>query len=220
MSETDRPSPDERPHVDVPGSLALEDGLYLRPLTLGDAPGVFLAVDADRADLSEWLPWVAKTETVADTLRYVEESLRRRRDGSAYVYGVWQELDFCGVIDLHAVDTPNGNAQIGYWLKPAARGHGLMTGAAVAMVSIAFEIVGLERVEIRVAVGNDKSAAIPIRLGFQHEGTLRHAQLLDSGYADLNIYGLLAGEYRRSLGGLAEDSNENSANEIEGGLEF
>lgn len=183
----------------VPETLELEGGLFLRPLTLGDAPVVFAAVQGERSDLRTWLPWVDQTETVADTIRFIEEAAARRQDGTALVYGLWLELDFAGVVDLHAIDHENGCAQIGYWLTCAARGQGLATQASMALLGIAFEILGLHRVEIRCAVANEPSQAIPRRLGFVLEGTLRHAQRLVDGHSDLRVYGLLAQEYRQAL---------------------
>lgn len=171
----------------------------MRPLTLGDAPVVFDAVQGERSELRTWLPWVDQTETVADTIRFVEEAQQRREDGSALVYGLWQEIEFAGVVDLHAIDHENGSAQIGYWLRCAARGQGLATQSSMALLGIAFEILELERVEIRCAVQNEPSQAIPRRLGFALEGTLRHAQKLSEGHTDLHVYGLLAQEYRQAL---------------------
>lgn len=184
---------------EAPETMELEGGLFLRPLTLGDAPIVFDAVHGERSDLRTWLPWVDQTETVADTIRFIGEAAERRRDGSALVYGLWLDLEFAGVVDLHAIDHENGCAQIGYWLRCAARGQGLATQASMALVGIAFEILELERVEIRCALANEPSQAIPQRLGFVLEGTLRHAQRLVDGHSDLRVYGLLAQEYRQAL---------------------
>ncbi|HAX42234.1 MAG TPA: GNAT family protein [Bryobacteraceae bacterium] len=183
----------------VPETLELDGGLFLRPLTLGDAPIVFDAVQGERSDLRTWLPWVDQTETVADTIRFILEAQERRNDGSALVYGLWLDLDFAGVVDLHAIDHDNGSAQIGYWLRAGARGQGLATQASMALLGIAFEILDLERIEIRCATGNEPSQAIPRRLGFVMEGTLRHAQRLVDGHSDLRVFGLLAQEYRQAL---------------------
>ncbi|MBA3974473.1 MAG: RimJ/RimL family protein N-acetyltransferase [Candidatus Solibacter sp.] len=185
---------------DTPASLELDGGLFLRQPTLGDAPIIFAAVRRHRDDLRQWLPWVDSTESVADTIAFVESSIARRASGQAFVYGIWLDLDFIGVIDLHAVDALNASAQIGYWLAPPARRGGHMTQAAAAVLGLAFEIIGLERVEIRCASGNDASARIPEKLGFKQEATLRHAQHTGRGFADLRLFSLLSDEYQSLLG--------------------
>jgi ribosomal-protein-serine acetyltransferase len=184
---------------DTPVSLDLDGGLFLRQPTLGDAPIIYAAVSRHREDLRHWLPWVDTTESVADTMAFVESSLERRAAGEAFVYGIWLDLDFVGVIDLHAVDALNASAQVGYWLAPPARGCGHITQAAAAMLGIAFEILGLERVEIRCAKGNDASVRIPEKLGFTEEATLRHAQHIGRGFADLRLFSLLSDEYQSLL---------------------
>ncbi|HNY42542.1 MAG TPA: GNAT family protein, partial [Bryobacteraceae bacterium] len=144
-------------------------------------------------------PWVDSTQSVADTIEFVEGSQLRRAAGEACIYGIWRELDFRGVIDLHDIDALNASAQIGYWLKPSARGLGHATQSAAAMLGICFEILGLERVEIRCAVGNEASARIPLKLGFTEEATMRHAQRFGTRFNDLRLFSLLAAEYRSLL---------------------
>lgn len=184
---------------DTPASLVLDGGVFLRQPTLGDAPIMYAAVNGHRDDLRQWLPWVDMTQSVADTIGFVESSLARRATGEAFVYGIWLELEYVGGIDLHAVDSINSSAQIGYWLAPPVRGCGHVTHAAAAMLGIAFEILGLERVEIRCAVGNQSSVRIPEKLGFTEEAILRHAQRVGGGFADLRLFSLLSDEYRSML---------------------
>lgn len=184
---------------DTPASLDLDGGLFLRQPTLGDAPIIYATVCRHRDDLRHWLPWVDTTQSVADTIAFVESSLANRTAGDAFVYGIWLELDFVGLIDLHAVDATNASAQIGYWLAPSARGRGCVTQATAAMLGVAFEILGLERVEIRCAVGNAASVRIPEKLGFKEEAWLRHGQRMGEGFVDLRLFSLLSDEYRSML---------------------
>lgn len=73
---------------------------------------------------------------------------------------------------------------------------GTMTAAVRALVEHALTTWQLNRVEIVVATGNRRSQAIPERLGFREEGTLRQYQLVDGRYLDCISYSMLAEDWR------------------------
>ena len=66
-----------------------------------------------------------------------------------------------------------------------------MTDAVRAATCYAFGEWGLNRVEIRCAVENHRSAAIPRRLGFIQEGILRQAFKVNDQYQDLLLFAML-----------------------------
>lgn len=56
--------------------------------------------------------------------------------------------------------------------------------------------MGMNRVQIKVAIDNKKSRKIPEKLGFQIEGIEREGELLvDNVYTDIAVYSLLKKEY-------------------------
>ena len=70
-----------------------------------------------------------------------------------------------------------------------------MTRVAEALTEYAFKELALNKVEIRVAVGNKKSRSIPERLGFINEGCIRQAEWLYDHYVDHVVYGILSEEW-------------------------
>ena len=70
-----------------------------------------------------------------------------------------------------------------------------MTEACRIYTCHAFATWNLNRVEIRCAVENRRSRAIPERLGFQSEGTIREAEWLYDHFVDHVIYGMLASDW-------------------------
>ena len=101
-----------------------------------------------------------------------------------------------GAVGFHRVDRVNGSSSLGYWLASAAQGRGTVTLAAAALVEWAFSGPWqLHRLEIRAGTENERSRAIPERLGFRHEGTRRGAEKLGERWIDHAVYGLLADEW-------------------------
>lgn len=66
------------------------------------------------------------------------------------------------------------SACISYYLDEKEAKHSYMSEALKSMLSYLFE-QGIEIVGARVFVGNDASVSLLKKLGFTHEGTLRHA---------------------------------------------
>ncbi len=62
--------------------------------------------------------------------------------------------------------------EMGYWLRLDENGHGFVTEAARAALDVAASIERFTCVEIRCDARNEKSSAIPKRLGFQLARTI------------------------------------------------
>lgn len=171
-------------------------GLELRPLNLRDARVMYALVDANRARLRRWLPWPDANRSLQDSRAYILRVRAQARRGTALSFGLWWRGDLVGVAGFVWIDAANHSAAIGYWLAAAAEGRGLMTAAVAALVKHGFRALGLNRIEIRAGVRNLRSRAIPVRLGFRHEGTLRQVERLPDRFVDHAVYSMLADAWR------------------------
>jgi ribosomal-protein-serine acetyltransferase len=186
--------------VSRPPPLIVDAETRLDPRVAADAPELFRLVDANRAYLRRWLPWLDATRSVADVLAFGERVERARREGSGLTLLVRQRGALRGVLGFNPLDAANHSGDLGYWLAEDAQGRGLMTAAVRALLDHGFAELGLNRAVIRAASGNRRSRAIPDRLGFRHEGTLRQAEWLYDHYVDLEVYSLLRPEWARMAG--------------------
>ena len=171
-------------------------GLELRPLNLRDAKALFSLVEANRERLRRWLPWPDTNRSVLDTRAFILRVRAHARAGIGQSFGLWWKGALVGTAGFVWIDAANHSAAIGYWLAQEAEGHGLMTSAVKALLLHGFQPLELNRIEIRVGVRNRRSRAIPERLGFRHEGTLRQAERLGGRFVDHAVYGMLASEWR------------------------
>ncbi|MCL1698957.1 GNAT family protein [Lysinibacillus sp. Bpr_S20] len=169
--------------------------LSLRTIELEDANAIFALTDASRAHLREWLPWLDFTKEGADTTTYIEGCLKGHEAKSSLSLAIIFRNEIVGIAGFNTINHSNKIAAIGYWLSEGAQGHGIMTKTVQALLQYAFEDLQLNKVEIRAAVGNTKSRAIPERLGFTKEGTIRAAEWLYDHYVDHVAYGILANEW-------------------------
>ena len=165
--------------------------LELRPVRLEDAETLYCAVDRNRERLRRWLPWVTAEYSLEDMRRFLQDKAAENCAGLGLTMGIWWGETLCGAIGLHRFDQLHRNSSIGYWVDCQYEGQGMVTLACRAIISEAFSEYSLHRIEIRCAIGNERSAAIARRLGFLHEGVLRDAEWLHDHWVNLNVYSIL-----------------------------
>jgi ribosomal-protein-serine acetyltransferase len=142
-----------------------------------------------------WLPWAA-AQTPADTLDFLRRSKAQLAGNDGFQSAIVCDEAIAGVIGYHAVSWRHRTTSLGYWLGERHQGRGTMTAAVAALVDHAFSAWDLNRVEIRAAAENAPSRAIPERLGFREEGTLRQAEMVGGRFHDNVVYSMLAAEWR------------------------
>ncbi len=175
----------------------IQDGVYIKLLEERHAAAAFAAVERDRTYLSKWLPWVDQTTEVDYTSSFIKMSLEQFANNEGLAAGIWCGDELIGTIGTHKIDWLNRKVEIGYWLASRFQGRGIVTAACRALIDHAFREWKLNRVEIHCAADNEKSCAIPKRLGFQFEGVLREAQLVGGAYYDIRVYSMLFRDWKR-----------------------
>jgi len=176
----------------------IRDGVFLRLMEERHAPEIFAVVDRERAYLREWLPWVDQTKDVDYSADFIKRSLEQFAHNEGLASGIWVGAEFAGTIGTHKIDWVNRKVELGYWIASRFQGRGIVTAACRALIGHCFDEWKLNRVEIHCATGNQKSCAIPKRLGFQFEGVLREASLVNGSYFDINVYSMLCRQWKRS----------------------
>lgn len=173
----------------------IDEQTELRLLEEQHTHELFALTDHNRAHLRRWLPWVDSVTSPEDTRQFIKSALEQFAQNSGFHAGIWYKQKLVGVIGYHKIDWANRKTSIGYWLSAAYEGQGLMTKACRALIEYAFGNLKLHRIEIRCATENQKSRAIPQRLGFTQEGVIRQAEWLYDHFVDHVVYGMLASEW-------------------------
>jgi RimJ/RimL family protein N-acetyltransferase len=168
-----------------------------------DAPLLKEAVDSSLEHLRPWLPWAHEEPQL---LEEKVELLRRFRGmfdlGQEFIYGILapDESEAVGGTGLHT-RRGEGVFEIGYWIRASRAGEGLCTEAVAALTRVGFELCGIDRIEVRVDPENAASLAIPRKLGFVGEGTLRGVLHGPDGtpmQRDAVVFALMRGELEGS----------------------
>jgi ribosomal-protein-serine acetyltransferase len=173
----------------------VEQGIRLREIQMTDAHAIFQIIDRDREYMRVWLPFVDFTRIVEDTETFIKNAHAEPADRNKTIYIIMHKNQLAGLISFKYTDRANHKTELGYWLAQDQQGKGLVTKSCKALINLAFERMGMHRVQIRVSVDNLRSKSIPIRLGFKFEGIERDGEFLNGHYTDLEVYSILKNEW-------------------------
>jgi len=138
----------------------------MREIKRTDARLVFQTIQQHRIYLGEWLPFVAQTVKLEDSIEF--------RD----------------------TDRQSLKTEIGYWISEDYQRKGIATAATKFLTDTAFSNLGFKQVIIRCAEGNWKSRRIPEKLGFKMERIVKNGELMSDGrFIDLCIYSMQAHDW-------------------------
>jgi RimJ/RimL family protein N-acetyltransferase len=170
--------------------------LLIRPVQPGDGITAFSAIHETWDELHAWMRWADSKSS------YTEETQEIRIRQVMAKAILLEEFNFIGVetatgqtvvwTGFHDLDWVARQCETGYWVRKSAQGRGFATEAANALVRFAFGPLGMRRVGITHAGGNQASRRVIEKLGFTPEGVLCGAMLLPGGrIADKHCYGRL-----------------------------
>lgn len=151
-----------------------------------DAPRFREVIDRNLEHLRRFMPWARHEPRPLEQLTaHIRESREHFVRGEEWQFGIFSpdETRVLGAIGLHRGAAP-GTMEIGFWLCESAVGQGIATDATRLLTNLALTTLGAARVEIRCDTRNERSAAVPRRLGYiledtrdeVHEGSPRSAQ--------------------------------------------
>ncbi|MET8898394.1 GNAT family N-acetyltransferase [Streptomyces albogriseolus] len=173
-----------------------DDGAEMRPLEVWHAEEFLAHLDRGREFINRYVPFGSRA-TDLDTAR---EALQRYADlraaDTAWVHGLWLDGKLVGGVLTLNFDAAAGTCELGCWLEPAGTGRGLVTRAMRVLIDWAVEERGIHRVEWVAASGNTDSVAVARRLGMTRDGVRREAHLHHGVRHDLEVWSLLAPEWR------------------------
>ena len=150
--------------------------LLLRPWRVDDAPALHPILAANWDHLGPWIPARVATPAPIQILMDRLAGFAREFEGDRewrYAMFIRDDSKLLGELSLfprsataRASFAESDRVELGYWLRLDENGHGFVTEAARAALAIAATIDRFTCVEIRCDARNEKSSAIPKRLGF------------------------------------------------------
>jgi RimJ/RimL family protein N-acetyltransferase len=170
------------------------DGFRLRPVTEADAPRI--QEGSSDPESERWLGHLPSPFTLDDALAYVERRRELAATGQAVAWAVADPEDdrLLGTV-LWFNWTAGVECEVGYWIHPEARGHGLATRVTRFVVGHVFETLGVRRVTAFAAADNLASRRVIEAAGFRLYGIERYGANVRDDWVDMALYDVTASEW-------------------------
>lgn len=177
----------------------IDDGaIRLRRYTIDDLDPMRAAARESIADVAPWMIWLDEDYSREDARAWIEASKTAWEAGDAFEYLVESASDgrFVGGCGINLIRRADATANLGYWVRSPDVGRGIAPAAVRALAAAAFEDLGLERIELVIAVGNTRSMRVAEKLGAVREGVLHRRLRLPDGQRDAVMYAILRRDAR------------------------
>jgi RimJ/RimL family protein N-acetyltransferase len=126
--------------------------------------------------IAAFLDQIPSPYTADDAREYIAACRVGWDDGTMTNLAVTVDGRAVGSIGVRWYEPEQGNAEVGYWIAPDARGQGLCTRALHLVARWVFEQPWMERLQLRADEDNAPSNRVALKGGFQREGVLRSSR--------------------------------------------
>jgi RimJ/RimL family protein N-acetyltransferase len=126
----------------------------------------------------------------ASIAAFIDQMRHAREAGAAFAYAVAAPT----VVGLFRVRPLSPSFEAAEWdgtLREDVRGTGVFVEAAHLLITFAFDIAGVHRLEARIPAANGRALGAMRKLGAVQEGLLRKSLPLDGGYVDQTLWSIL-----------------------------
>ena len=167
--------------------------LTLRPPAAADAPAL-LALAAD-PDVTRWFSWGPYT-AVEQPRAFIDQAAERRERGEQLdLLVVHREHGPAGVTGLSEFSARDRRCVVGTWFGRRFWRTGANRESKALVARLAFGVLGMHRLGAYSNTANTVSTKALLAVGFRHEGVLRDWHRHGERHHDVNVFGLLRGEW-------------------------
>lgn len=166
--------------------------LTLRRIMPSDLEDVYeYASDPEVPRFLLWTPHADRTVTK----RYLSVIDKKYRRSEFYDWGIEYNGKMIGTCGFTSLSVYDNRGEIGYVLNREFWGMGLAREAVSRVLDFGFRELGLNRIEAKFMIGNDRSLSVMQKCNMTLEGTMKQYVYAKGSYRDVGIAAICADEY-------------------------
>jgi ribosomal-protein-serine acetyltransferase len=181
----------------TPMPLLESTNYYLRPLTKIDAASLVASVQESTSTVGKWMSWVTPDYSIEHANNFIEACITGFANKTSFEFGIFSFADnqFVGIAGLNQLNTVSIFCNLGYWVRESAQRRGAASAAIALLREYGFKQIGLTRIEILVAVGNEPSLATARKSGAHMECIARNRLLLKGTPRDAYLLSFIPNDF-------------------------
>jgi RimJ/RimL family protein N-acetyltransferase len=162
-----------------------------------DVDALYEAARESVVEVGRWLPWCHHPDYAR---REAEEWVAGRdaawETGASYEFVIEDASTgkMLGGVGINQVSPEHNSANLGYWVRTSAAGHGVATAAARLAARFGLDDLGLTRIQITADVENRPSQRVAEKIGAVREGIRRNSLVLHGEPRDSVCYSIIPGD--------------------------
>ena len=167
----------------------------LHPCETGASAGLYEAADESPGSVATWMAWLHEGYSLKDAQDWAARAVEAWEAGREYEFVIVDRDDgrVAGACGLNQINPKDCFCNLGYWVRESKRRLGAATQAALLAKEFGLKVLGLNRVEIVVAVGNEASRRVAEKTGAIYEGILRRRTKVGDKVHDSHMYAFIQG---------------------------
>ena len=165
----------------------------VRPFQAEDAESMFGAVTASLPELCAWLPWCTPDYSIKDATGWVAFTIQAWSKRTEFPLGVFEKSTntVVGGTGINHINAAHGIGNLGYWVSTPHTGKGIARFAAKEAARLAFNKLGITRLEIVTLTDNIPSQRVARSLRATEECIARNRLRLGESARDAFVFSLV-----------------------------
>ncbi len=171
----------------------------LRAYTEDSVEALLGAAIESKAHVAPWMAWLTPDYSAKDATAWVHDAIQSWERDRSYEFQIYDREDgaFAGCAGLNEINRKDQVCNLGYWVRASKLRLGAARQAVELLAAFGFEMLGLNRMEIVVAVGNGPSQRVAESVGATFEGVQGQRLMVGEAIHDAKMYALLRREHPR-----------------------
>ena len=126
-----------------------------------------------------------------DFRKYFDIALKEKADGASYPFAIYDKRtnEYVGCTRYANISLPKTRLEIGWtWYHPKVQRTGINKNCKFLLLSYGFNVLDLNRIELKTSHLNLKSQGAMLKIGAVKEGVLRRHLINDRGLVRDTVY--------------------------------